>query len=163
MARARPPRRPKRTASGFLGMGRSVAQVILGGMKITLDTFSTYAILSAMEDHSTREADMHAKTEQAIMAQCRWCGPRRLMLDVQGGCVPVLWSPRMGVPPVWDRAPIKEAVGYIAWCLEHRQPLSNGKAIRVTITDGPCGADCRLATGSACRCSCGGLNHGMDA
>ena len=90
-----------------------------------------------------------------------------LETDLEGR-VPVRymrWSPAEGamVPKDEDTlTPALDAIPYLVWCVKHRSML-HGRRVRVTLTNGPCGPDCREATGSTCRCSCGGANHGEDA
>lgn len=58
--------------------------------------------------------------------------------------------------------PAKQAAGYMVWCLEHKS-MMHFKPLNARSSDDPCGPACRMAEGGSCKCSCGGMNHGVDA
>lgn len=62
---------------------------------------------------------------------------------------------------------LPEAIPYLAECdgIEAGTPhgLLYGKPLKVYRTEAPCDDRCTHATSGTCRCSCGGINHGIEA
>jgi len=56
--------------------------------------------------------------------------------------------------------PLGIAGPYLVWCLAHKQPMHFRKLKAIKSTDA-CGQVCQTAIGDKCKCSCGGLMHGV--
>jgi hypothetical protein len=56
----------------------------------------------------------------------------------------------------------KDAAPRLVWCLAHKQMMEFRK-LRTARSSDACSADCTHAEGDSCKCSCGGLNHGIEA
>ena len=91
-------------------------------------------------------------------------GPCRANIEVpDGATVTVLAYPHSGnTQAVECHLSPKQALPYLVWCLDHRSPFS-GRPLRLFPSTDPCGDACRSATGTDCRCTCRGQNHGIDA
>lgn len=61
----------------------------------------------------------------------------------------------------WGEIDVKEAGPRLVSCLAHKQ-MMRFKALKTSRSGEPCGEECRTATGSSCKCSCGGINHGVE-
>lgn len=57
---------------------------------------------------------------------------------------------------------VKEAGPYMLCCIAHKDRMYFRK-LRTSHSNDLCSADCTQAEGDKCRCSCGGMNHGMEA
>ena len=112
-----------------------------------------------------------------VFAKCRrGCRARLVVRGVVNGEVPVLYArplregedasalvpsaPGMVYEDAPRMTPVCDAVPYLAWCVAHRSPLQ-GRPIRTFRSEQDCSDECEVATGSSCRCRCGGLNHGV--
>lgn len=123
---------------------------------------------------------VHIKTMEKLLpvwAWCRQCAGRTFTsARVNGKLQRMIFredAPGMTMIPyvawigdVAQPAPklgnVEDAVPISAWCVRHRDPLT-AKAIRVVYSDTPCERACETATGSDCKCSCGGVAHGVRA
>lgn len=100
-----------------------------------------------------------------VIAKCKFgC---RVPVNVEtdaAGMVAIVYNDIRTMQPETFARPTEllQAIPHLVWCRAHGQPMQ-GKRLRVTRSDEPCSDVCRMATGATCKCSCGGLNHGMDA
>jgi hypothetical protein len=56
----------------------------------------------------------------------------------------------------------KDAGPYLVRCVAHRE-MMHFRKLKTSRSSDLCSADCTHAGGDKCKCSCGGLNHGIEA
>jgi hypothetical protein len=56
----------------------------------------------------------------------------------------------------------KDAGPYLMRCVAHKD-MMHFRKLKTSRSSDLCSADCTHAEGDKCKCSCGGLNHGIEA